>query len=491
MATLPNLANVADTIGAGNFASKLASTTGGTSSITTALNSMALPNVSSLTSGLPNVSSLTSGLPNLTGAGGLPNLTDLTSKIPKIPPGLPGVDALKDIKPPDLTSSSGLLDATKGVSGSAFSAISSSFKALKPGVPQNLTAIDLKNKMDQAAADTKAAALPSAKSLTDGLNTAGVDLKTGKIPGVDAAVAAGGIGAGADALKSTLSKVPGMSTLSTINTSTLASGITNLPGGQSAAASLINSSTGSTTGISDTLGGLNTITKNASSSALNSISSAAAGSSAAANLLTGSALTGAGSNLISKISNPAGLLPTTPSIDSLTKGLQTGKQPLSALATIGLSGAAAAALAASMNSISTSSPNPIKMPTVAAATVDRSELSGQVTNLLGDKKIPAPNYNPTPPVPSPIAAELTAKRSEFITKKIAYDEELIARKAALEPEKQKYIAIRDSLPKGDPVREAARQEVNAKIIAFTEWSSIEVDKLNALQAEINQLAKSQ
>jgi hypothetical protein len=479
MATLPNLSNVADAISGGSFASKLASTTGGASSLTTALGGMSIP----------NTSSITSGITNLTGAGGLPNLNDLTSKIPKIPPGLPSLDLLNVAKP-NLSSASSLLDATKGVSGSAFSAISDSFKPLKAGVPQNLTAINVQNKLEQAAADAKVAATPSADALKQGLNAAGVDLKTGAIPSVNAAIGAGGVGAGLDALGSAMKNVPGMGGVTSLNSSTIASGITNLPGGQSAAASLLNSTTNTTSGISDTLGGLNTITKNASSSALNNISSITAGTSAASNLLTGSQLTGAGANLAGGLTNPLNTtLPGIPSVDSLTKGLTKGKDPLASLATSGLSASGAAALAASMNSISTASPNPIKMPTIATATVDRSEVSSQVTNLLGDKKVPPPDFAKD----GLTAANLNAienrdkKRAEFFAAQKKYDEEYIVKKAALEVEKKKYIEFRENYPVGDPTREAARAEVNGKIAVFNAWREEQNALVTRLADEANKI----
>jgi integrin beta 8 len=445
---------------------------------------------------LPSIPSIP-GLPSAISVPGLPSISGLPSI-----PGLPTGDALKKIAPPDLTSSAGLLDATKSASASGFSAISGSLKALKGGVPQNLTAINLKNKLEQTVSDTKADAPASADAFTKGLSNAGVDLKTGKIPAVDAALASGGLGAGMSALSGTMKGVPGMSGMASINPSTMASGLSNLPGGQSAVSSLVNSTTGSTSGVSDTLGGLNLITKNASSAALNGISSATAGSSAVSGLVTGGALTGAGSSLAGALNNPAGALsipsvpgmpsvPGLPSVDSLKKGLETGKQPLSSLATTGLSAAAAASLTASMNSISTSSPNPIKMPTVAVATVDRSEVSGQVTSLLGDKKIPAPDFNATPTPPSPLKAQVKEKRLEFITKKIAYDEEKIARTDAIMIERAKYEKIRDSLPEGDPVRIAARTEVNAKIAAYTAWWKGEEAKLNVIREEVNQLQQSE
>ena len=367
MATLPSISNVAGAISSGNFSSALATATGGASSIVTSLNGM-------------------------------------SASIPKLPsvPGLPTIDTLRNIKPFEITGLSGLVDTAKGISSSAFTAISNSFKPLQAGVPQNLTIINLKNKLAQVATDTKAASTPLTTSFTNGLNSAGVDVVTGKIPEVEAAVASGGVKSGLSALSGAMSNVPGMSGI--VSPSALASGVSNLPGGQSALSSIVNPSSLTTSGISDTLSGLKTITKNASSAALNQISTATSGSSSVSGLLSGGALIGAGSSLSGALSNPSNLLngvtgnniPNVsglPSISTLTQGLQSGKQPLSSLVSTGLSPAAAASLTASMNSLSTASPFPIKMPTVAENTINRSEISSQISNLLGDKKVPAPNFS--------------------------------------------------------------------------------------------------
>ena len=367
MATLPSISNVASAISSGNFSSALATATGGASSIVTSLNGM-------------------------------------SASIPKLPsvPGLPTIDTLRNIKPFEITGLSGLVDTAKGISSSAFTAISNSFKPLQAGVPQNLTIINLKNKLAQVATDTKAASTPLTTSFTNGLNSAGVDVVTGKIPEVEAAVASGGVKSGLSALSGAMSNVPGMSGI--VSPSALASGVSNLPGGQSALSSIVNPSSLTTSGISDTLSGLKTITKNASSAALNQISTATSGSSSVSGLLSGGALIGAGSSLSGALSNPSNLLngvtgnniPNVsglPSISTLTQGLQSGKQPLSSLVSTGLPPAAAASLTASMNSLSTASPFPIKMPTVAENTINRSEISSQISNLLGDKKVPAPNFS--------------------------------------------------------------------------------------------------
>ena len=457
MATLPSLSNVASSISSGNFASGLATTTGGTASIVTALNGMSIPSIS----GLPSIPSI----PSIPGLPALPS-------IPSIP-GLPSLGSLNTIKPPAITGLSGLMDATKGIAGSAFSAIASSFKSLEAGVPQNLTAINLKNKLEQVASDTKTAAAPAVSSFASGLSAAGVDLTTGKIPAVDAAVATGGIGAGAAALSSVMSGVPGMSGLA--NPSSIASGVSNLPGGQSALASVVNIGTGTSSAVTGALTNLSSITTNVSSSALNGISTAVSGSSAVSGLITGGALTGAGSTLSGALSNPEGLLTGVtgklpslsglPSVDSLTNSLQAGKQPLSSLVSTGLSPAAAASLTASMNSLSTSSPFPIKMPTVAEATVDRSEVSSQITNLLGDKKIPSPNYID---YPAGATDNVVAKQRAYLDLKDAYNKEYAIRSAAANAEADAYLELKKTLPQGDP------QLVKAKELGLQHTKELEV-----------------
>jgi hypothetical protein len=422
MSTLPSISNVASAISSGNFSSALATTTGGASSIVTSLNGM-------------------------------------TASMPSIP---------------GITGLSGLVDTTKRISGSAFAAISASFKPLQAGVPQNLTIINLKNKLDQVATDTKAASTPLTTSFTSGLNSAGVDVATGKIPAVDAAVASGGVKAGLSALSGAMSNVPGMSGI--VSPSALASGVSNLPGGQSALSSIVNPSSLTTSGISDTLSGLGSITKNASSAALNQISTATSGSSSLSDLLSGNALIGAGASLSGVLSNPSSLpngvtgsipnisgLPAVsglPSISNLTQGLQSGRQPLSSLVSTGLSPAAAASLTASMNSLSTASPFPIKMPTVAENTINRSEISSQIGNLLGDKKVPVPDFSglTATPMRDLSQSEITAydvnkKEIETLT------EDRFALVKAEADARYTLSKAKQDLPQGDPSIPALEQAV--------------------------------
>ena len=395
MATLPAIGNVVNSISSGNFSSALATTAGGASSIVTSLNGMAPTSVTDLASKIPKLDSS--------------SITDLAGKLPSIP-STTAVDSLTTVTPPAIEGLSGLMDAAKGVSKSAFSAITGALKPLAPGVPQNLTAINLKNAADQTAAD----AAVSGGNITDALKTA-----AGSIP----------------------------------NASTLASGVSNLPGGQSSIASLVNTGSNVTSGVTSTLSNLSDVTKTVSSAALNKISTLTASTSSVSSLITGANLTGAGSSLAGALNNPAGLLTKSglPSVDSLTQGLQSGKQPLSSLVSSGLPAGAAAALAASMNSLSTSSPFPIKMPTIAEKTVDRSEVSSQINNLLGDKKVPSPNFSGTI-APAATSAYQANEDRQVTLEKYNADRQVItdAQQAVYEKALQAYEQAKQTLPTGDP-----------------------------------------
>jgi hypothetical protein len=431
------------------------------------------------------------------------------------------------------------MDAAKGIAGSAFSAIAGAFKPLQAGIPQDLTAINLKNATDQLAADTKTATAPIVSSINSNLSAAGVDLTTGRIPSVDAAFASGGIGAGIQAFTG--------GTLSSLNASSIASGISNLPGGQNAIASVTNSTTGVLSGVTASLAGVGAIASNLSTGVLNGISSASASLSSSASLLTGSALTGAGSSLSGALSNPAAALsgigasisgavssvgssvtgilsgagssltgaalsnpsaalssigsslsgalsgagslniPGLPSLNSLTQGLQSGKLGLASLASAGLSASAAAALTASINSLSKASPFPIKMPSVAIGTVDRSELSSQISSLLGDSKIPSPNFSGTGPAPDAVAAQAqSAKNKEkYSMLKYSLDKAERDQSKKIDEAQATFVQARNTYPAGDSKIGQAKYDWEVEIIAQSELRTENIKRLETARQELN------
>jgi hypothetical protein len=134
------------------------------------------------------------------------------------------------------------------------------------------------------------------------------------------------------------------------------------------------------------------------------------------------------------------------------------------------------------------------MPTIAANTVDRSALAEQTTSVLSNPKVPAPNFSgdiPTVPASAIAANKARDKRIEYFTLKQSYEEEKVKRTDAIMVERAKYEAIRDSLPAGDPTREAAKTEVNAKIAAYTAWWKGEEAKIEKLRLEVNEAQRAE
>jgi hypothetical protein len=247
-----------------------------------------------------------------------------------------------------------------------------------------------------------------------------------------------------------------------------------------------NSATGALSGAAS-LSSVGAIASNLSTGALNGISSATASLGSAASLLTGSSLTGAGSALngavgsalagvtgaatkaLGGITGAAGA--ALGKIDSLTKGLQSGKVGLASLASAGLPAGAAAALSASINALSSSSPFPIKMPSIATGTIDRSEITALASKLLGNPIIPAANFT------DPVTAAAKAAADSSSAKLEAYDKI----HAEGEVERAKYTKLmneaivafetaKNTLPAGDPEIESLRKAARAAIMKSSDVS---------------------
>jgi len=344
--------NVASAIASGGFASNMATNvTGGLGSLATSLGGISsgvTGSISGITGGTGNaISSFANGL----SAAGV----DLkTGKIPAL----------------EAAASSGefksQVESVKGLAGSAFGAITDSFKSLKAGIPQDLKAIAQKNAAEQAANDVKPtgtlASLPG--DLAKAQSVLGA--ASANIPGLS------GLAGSLPALGAGLTSVG-----SSLNSG---SGLSALPGGGAAAYAFVNNATGASLSL-PSLSGITSAAQNASASVLNGIPSANALSSIGTSLSVGNSSI---SGLVNKLSS---------SLPDLTKNISAGTQSLSSLASTGLPAGAAASLSASINSLSASGANPIKMPTVAVNTTDRSEITSQISSLLGDKKIPAPNFS--------------------------------------------------------------------------------------------------
>ena len=260
---------------------------------------------------------------------------------------------------------SGLLDSAKGLAGSAFAAITKSFKPLQSGVPQDLTAINKQNK--ENAAKEEAGALPGVGGL---------------LASAQAALPAGV----SDALSSVASTA---SSLASSASSAIASGVNALPGGQGAISAVVNQATGG--GSIPGIGQLSSVVKNVGTGALNNIPGASAALGAVASL------GGAG--------GPSGSL----DIGGLASKITGGTQSLTSLVSSGLPAGAASQLSSAINALSSGTGLQIKLPVVGTATINRSTIDSLTTSLLGDSKIPAPNFSGS--VPASAIAALAALRS--------------------------------------------------------------------------------
>ena len=295
----------------------------------------------------------------------------------------------------------GLLDSAKGVAGSAFSAITGAFPTLQAGVPQNI-----KDITEKAQATAQA---PSSNPLSGALNAV-----TGAIAGVT--------GAATGLLKNTLGVTANLST-----------GLGALPGGAGVVASVVNNAVGAVntipgvSAVTGLIGQATSITNGISSLAVNPLAS---------------------SNILNAASGAAG---------ALTKGLddlKSGKLSLSSLASAGLPAGAAAQLNAAISSMSSGGAVQIKLPTVAINTTDRSELTSQVTNILGNSKIPAPNFaGVSEDAYKAGLSKIDAKKEKYkeIDAKLeALNEESKTVRAQYNASAETYENANNNLPAGDP-----------------------------------------
>ena len=289
----------------------------------------------------------------------------------------------------------GLLDSAKGVAGSAFASITGAFPTLQAGVPQNIKDITEKA---QAAAQA-----PSSNPLSGALNAV-----TGAATGL-------------------LKTATGI-------TANLSTGLGALPGGASVVASVVNNAVGAVNSVPGVSAVTGLIGK--ASDITSGISSIAS-----ANPL-------ASSGVLNAASNVAG---------ALTKGLddlKSGKLSLASLASAGLPVGAAAQLNAAISSMSSGGAVQIKLPTVAINTNDRSELTSQVTSLLGDAKIPPPNFaGASEDVYKAGLSKIDAKKEKYkeIDAKLeALNEEAKTVRAQYNASAETYENANNNLPAGDP-----------------------------------------
>jgi len=379
----------------------------------------------------PTLSALASGGTGALGATGLATLQSIgagnlaASVAQNVTGGLGGISkALGAMSSaPGL---SGLLDSAKGVAGSAFSAITGSFKPMTAGVPQNLTEL-AKKSAEQTAASS---GLTGTTGTVSGIASAVSGAVTGAAAGALAGVLSGAGGAAgavtgavnsltgaASALKNPAAGAGSLASAATAlatgslasSASSLASGLSNLPGGQKTVQAVVNNATGALNSLPGTAA-IGNLAKQASSAALNKL--------------------------------PLPSLP--PGLNSLTN-----------LATSGLAAGAAAQLSSAISALSSGGSVSIKLPTVGFNTTDRTGLTAQIASVFGDPKIPKPNLVGEVSEGAKSAAQ---KQLDKIKEEVKYVEELNKFNERIRDARLEYYAAKRDLPQGDPGITAAREK---------------------------------
>lgn len=250
----------------------------------------------------------------------------------------------------------------------------------------------------------------------------------------------------------------------------LSSGVSNLPGGIKAFSSVLDKAEGAVNKIPGTeqltgaMKDLQTDITNGISKASSVLSSASTTLGQVESALTGASKTlgslgGAGSALgsLSSAASKAGGLAST-----IASKLPIGEasQLLSAVSSLGAGGA-----------------SPIKLASLGTNTTNRTGITAQIKELLGDPKIPQPNLlgdikDETISALDSKIAELKKLREE---KKKRLDEFRERKKAA----KAAFKAARENLPAGDPGIAAAKKAYEDAEAEFNYVQIVEYDPVDA------------
>jgi hypothetical protein len=355
----------------------------------------------------------------------------------KVTGGLSGIAGSVDgLKKTALGKIAGLIDSTRGVAAAAFGAITASIPTLKVGVPQNIKDITEKA---IAAAQTPVSA--SGSNPLTGVLSSVTDAAKGVL-----ATATGALGV----VDKTLSAATGLiKTASITGTADLSTGLGLLPGGDKITASFndLNKIT-SIPGVASITGLVNTVNVTAKA-ALSSNPLESSGVLNAATQASNAFKTG---------------------FDQLKNGNKKLTDLLS-----GLPAGASAQFQSAMDSITAGGAVPIKLPNIAVGTdLTASVLADATKKLLGDSRIPAPNFTGEISATAKTALEKITEAKKAKTAKIAeLDEKLAQQKKLADDAIAEQQTAKNSLPAGDPSIEELRQK-----------AMVEVDKQIAIQNEI-------
>jgi hypothetical protein len=138
--------------------------------------------------------------------------------------------------------------------------------------------------------------------------------------------------------------------------------------------------------------------------------------------------------------------------------LKDGSATLQSLASAGLPAGAAAQLNSAISSLSSGGSIAIQLPTVAFNTVDRGELTAQITSTLGSAKIPLPNFSGNPAtLGKPASEESINKYNEINDELNALVDQRYALDKSVRDARYTLNLAKTDLPAGDPAIGIAEQ----------------------------------
>jgi hypothetical protein len=264
-----------------------------------------------------------------------------------------------------------LTSMTLGVAGAAFSSIKNSLPTMQANVPQNLTSIAKSSLISNSAVSAQNSQLSnSLVSSVTGLNTTNlnsVNSITGSISKISATTSNL-----ANSNSIPINAVASLNALSGVNSTLATAGTKGLTAATNALhiGSVSSTISSMSTGVNNLPGGANVINSvvNNASGAINSIPGMQTLSSV---------ISGAQSSAMSGLPMPS---------------IPNGVNSLTSLTAAGLPASQASQLLSSISSLGSGTNGAIKIPTVGVATNVRSLIDSQITNVLGDPKIPFPTF---------------------------------------------------------------------------------------------------
>ena len=366
-------------------------------------------------------------------------------------------------------------DQLKGLAAGAFSKVTAGFKALKAGVPQNLTTIAAQNNEDKAKEDAagesqtpeqKASSASLNEKLTNALGFGEGGSMKATLSGIGDSIksATNNLSNPSDIMSSASTAISGAANKLGINTGDFSSGLSGLPGGAAAVGTLVNLGTQA----KSLLGSVSSSSGAGSEESVFDPKSINDGLSKVFGVDKGgslrNALEGAGTSLqsVSGAISVPGMpsvpgIPNIPGIGSITSALSgvtgiaatlgaatgsLGSDPKSAiaglkdklsggasslqtLASTGLGTGDLAKLSGSINAIGAGGPVEVKLPTIAADTMDFGPMMAQAKALLGGSgKIPAIPFGSMPAGAFKMPTASQAKEYDRLKEELTKQEDL-------------------------------------------------------------------